>query len=95
MIAEFIIQVRSRPELIIVAIMVMVVVMLIIPLPAYLLDFLIGLNLTIALLIFLGSFYISHVLDFTTFPSILLISTIFRLALSISTSRLVLMDADA
>lgn len=95
MIEKFIIQVRSRPELIIVTIMVMVVVMLIIPLPTYLLDFLIGLNLTIALLIFLGSFYISHVLDFTTFPSILLISTIFRLAISISTSRLVLLDADA
>ncbi|MCS3431548.1 type III secretion protein V [Klebsiella sp. BIGb0407] len=69
--------------------------MLIIPLPTFLVDFLIGLNLTIALLIFLGSFYITRILDFSTFPSILLISTIFRLAISISTSRLVLADADA
>lgn len=88
-------QIRNRPELIILMIMVMVVVMLIIPLPTYLVDFLIGLNLTMALLIFLGSFYISRILDFSTFPSILLISTIFRLAISISTSRLVLTDADA
>lgn len=95
MIGKFILQIRSRPELIILTIMVMVVVMLIIPLPTYLVDFLIGLNLTMALLIFLGSFYISRVLDFSTFPSILLISTIFRLAISVSTSRLVLTDADA
>lgn len=95
MLQKFISQIRSRPELIILVIMVMVVVMLIIPLPTWLIDFLIGLNLTMALLIFLGSFYIKRILDFSTFPSILLISTIFRLAISISTSRLVLTDADA
>ncbi|NEG59859.1 EscV/YscV/HrcV family type III secretion system export apparatus protein [Pantoea agglomerans] len=95
MLGNFILQLRSRPELIILLIMVMVVVMLIIPLPTYLVDFLIGLNLVVALLIFLGSFYITRILDFSTFPSILLISTIFRLAISISTSRLVLTNADA
>lgn len=95
MLQKFISQIRTRPELIILVIMIMVVVMLIIPLPTYVVDFLIGLNLTIALLIFLGSFYITRILDFSTFPSILLISTIFRLAISISTSRLVLADADA
>ena len=95
MLQNFISQIRTKPELIILVIMIMVVVMLIIPLPTYLVDFLIGLNLTISLLIFLGSFYITRILDFSTFPSILLISTIFRLAISISTSRLVLADADA
>jgi len=95
MLQKFIFQIRTRPELIILVIMIMVVVMLIIPLPTFLVDFLIGLNLVIALLIFLGSFYITRILDFSTFPSILLISTIFRLAISISTSRLVLADADA
>lgn len=88
-------QIRTRPELIILVIMIMIVVMLIIPLPTYIVDFLIGLNLTMALLIFLGSFYINRILDYSTFPSILLISTVFRLAISISTSRLVLTDADA
>lgn len=95
MLQNFISKIRTRPELIILVIMIMVVVMLIIPLPTYLVDFLIGLNLTIALLVFLGSFYITRIIDFSTFPSILLISTIFRLAISISTSRLVLADADA
>lgn len=95
MLQNFISQIRNRPELIILVIMIMVVVMLIIPLPTFLVDFLIGLNLIIALLIFLGSFYVTRIIDFSTFPSILLISTIFRLAISISTSRLVLADADA
>lgn len=95
MLKKLIIQFRSKPELIVLLMMIMVIVMLIIPLPTYLVDFLIAVNLTMALLIFLGSFYISGVLEFSTFPSILLISTLFRLAISISTSRLVLTNADA
>lgn len=95
MLKNLIMQFRSRPELIVLLMMIMVIVMLIIPLPTYLVDFLIAVNLTMALLIFLGSFYISGVLEFSTFPSILLISTLFRLAISISTSRLVLTNADA
>ncbi|HGV6706025.1 TPA: FHIPEP family type III secretion protein, partial [Escherichia coli] len=69
--------------------------MLIIPLPTYLIDFLIGLNLTLAILVFLGSFYVDRILSFSSFPSILLITTLFRLALAISTSRLILLEADA
>ncbi|MCM4498854.1 FHIPEP family type III secretion protein, partial [Escherichia coli] len=66
-----------------------------IPLPTYLIDFLIGLNLTLAILVFLGSFYVDRILSFSSFPSILLITTLFRLALAISTSRLILLEADA
>jgi len=95
MLKKAMLQIHNRPEIIILVMMVMVVVMLIIPLPTYLVDFLIGLNLTISLLIFLSSFYVVRILDYSSFPSILLISTIFRLAISISTSRLVLTDADA
>ncbi len=76
-------------------IMVMVIAMLIIPLPTILVDLLIGLNIMISVLIFMSSFYITRVLNFQSFPSILLISTLFRLALSISTSRLILLEADA
>ncbi|HGY8251452.1 TPA: FHIPEP family type III secretion protein, partial [Escherichia coli] len=61
----------------------------------YLIDFLIGLNLTLAILVFLGSFYVDRILSFSSFPSILLITTLFRLALAISTSRLILLEADA
>lgn len=86
---------RKRPELMVLIIMIMVIAMLIIPLPTFLIDFLIGLNLMISVLIFMGSFYITRILNFRSFPSILLISTLFRLALSISTSRLILLEADA
>lgn len=85
----------ARPELIILALMVMIIAMLIIPLPTLLVDFLIGLNIVIAILVFMGSFYISRILDFSSFPALLLITTLFRLALSISTSRLILTQADA
>ena len=86
---------RSRPELLILLLMVMIIAMLVIPLPTYLVDFLIGLNIVIAMLVFMGSFYIERILHFSTFPAVLLITTLFRLALSISTSRLILLEADA
>ncbi|VVP32303.1 Invasion protein InvA [Pseudomonas fluorescens] len=88
-------SVTSRPELLILTLMVMIIAMLIIPLPTPLVDFLIGLNIVIAILIFMGSFYIERILSFSTFPALLLITTLFRLALSISTSRLILVQADA
>nr|WP_290124535.1 FHIPEP family type III secretion protein [Shigella flexneri] len=44
--------------------------MLIIPLPTYLVDFLIGLNIVLAILVFMGSFYIERILSFSTFPSV-------------------------
>lgn len=95
MVYKFLSAIRHRPELIVLAVMVLVIMMLIIPLPTYIVDFLIGLNITISLLIFMSSFYITRILNFMTFPALLLITTLFRLALSISTSRLILLDADA
>ncbi|EGQ7459890.1 EscV/YscV/HrcV family type III secretion system export apparatus protein (plasmid) [Escherichia coli] len=95
MIQTFLKNVSTKPELIILVLMVMIIAMLIIPLPTYLVDFLIGLNIVLAILVFMGSFYIDRILSFSTFPSVLLITTLFRLALSISTSRLILVDADA
>ncbi|MBH3427324.1 EscV/YscV/HrcV family type III secretion system export apparatus protein [Pseudomonas alkylphenolica] len=85
----------ARPELLILALMVMIIAMLIIPLPTMLVDFLIGLNIVLSLLIFMGSFYIERILSYSTFPALLLLTTLFRLALSISTSRLILTQADA
>ncbi|MEJ0004477.1 MAG: EscV/YscV/HrcV family type III secretion system export apparatus protein [Pararobbsia sp.] len=85
----------ERQELAIVALIVLVVAMLIVPLPTVLVDFLIACNIVLALLIFLGTFYVGKVLEFSSFPAILLISTLFRLALSISTTRLILLQGDA
>lgn len=85
----------ARPELALVALMATIIAMLIIPLPTLLVDGLIGLNMAIAVVIFLSSFYIERIIGFSTFPSVLLFTTILRLALSVSTSRLILVDADA
>lgn len=92
---KFLRNIHSRPELLILSLVIMIIAMLIIPLPTYLVDFLIGLNIVIAILVFMGAFYIDRILSFSTFPGVLLITTLFRLALTISTSRLILSEADA
>jgi flagellar biosynthesis protein FlhA len=77
------------------AAIVCVVVMMVVPLPAVLLDMLLVLNLAGAVLILLSSMYVQRALDFSIFPSLLLIATMFRLALNVSSTRLVLLDGFA
>jgi flagellar biosynthesis protein FlhA len=72
-----------------------IIVMMVVPLPAFLLDLLIALNITAALLILLVSMFVQRPLDFSVFPALLLVATLFRLALNISATRLVLRDGDA
>jgi flagellar biosynthesis protein FlhA len=74
---------------------VAIVLMLVVPLPAAVLDLLLGLNITASLLILLVSMQIKRPLDFAVFPSLLLIATLFRLALNVSSTRLVLTDGYA
>jgi flagellar biosynthesis protein FlhA len=74
---------------------VMIVVMLVIPLPAVLLDLLIAANITGALLILLTAMFVVRPLDFSAFPAVLLVMTLFRLALNVSATRLVLVDGYA
>jgi flagellar biosynthesis protein FlhA len=68
---------------------------LFIPVPPAMLDFLILANFAFALLILLLTFYVSKPIDFSTFPSLLLVATLFRLSLNVSATRLILSDADA
>ncbi len=72
-----------------------VVAMLIIPLPTFMLDFLMAINITIGLLVLMIVMFIHRSFDFSIFPSLLLITTIFRLALNISSTRLILMQGSA
>nr|WP_205861511.1 flagellar biosynthesis protein FlhA [Planosporangium flavigriseum] len=74
---------------------VLIIIMMVVPLPTMLIDLLIALNITGALLIVLVSMYVRRPLDFSAFPSLLLIMTLFRLALNISATRLVLLDGFA
>ncbi len=73
----------------------LVVVMFIIPLPTFILDLLLTLNISLGLTILLVSMYLVNPLELSVFPSLLLIATLFRLALNVSTTRLILGQADA
>ena len=72
-----------------------VVGMMIIPLPTPILDLLIVLNISISVSMLMISIYISHALKLTSYPTIILITTLFRLALNVSSTRLILLNADA
>ncbi|MEI4270726.1 flagellar biosynthesis protein FlhA [Klenkia sp. LSe6-5] len=74
---------------------VAIVLMLVVPMPAMLLDLLIGLNIAVSLLILLVAMSIKRPLDFAVFPSAILIATLLRLALNVSSTRLVLSDGYA
>ena len=74
-----------------VAIAIVAIVMLIVvPVPTFLLDILLTLNISLSLVIFLLSMYIKEPLQFSIFPTMLLITTLFRLSLNFSTTRLIL-----
>ena len=72
-----------------------IVAMLVIPLPHWLLSFLIIVNITIALLILMTAMNMKEALEFSVFPPLLLIVTLFRLGLNVSTTRAILSEGDA
>jgi len=74
---------------------VALVVMLVLPLPKVLLDLLLATNLATSLVVLLTALMVKRPLDLSVFPALLLIATLFRLALNISSTRLILLDADA
>jgi flagellar biosynthesis protein FlhA len=74
---------------------VMVVTMLVVPLPSALLDLLITLNISAALTIVVATMYLGKALDFASFPSLLLLTTMFRLAINVSVTRLILTTGNA
>ena len=71
------------------------IVFLFIPIPSWLLDILIALNISIALIILFTSLYAKDVLDMQSFPTMLLFTTIFRISLNVSSTRLILTKGDA
>jgi flagellar biosynthesis protein FlhA len=74
---------------------VLVVTMLVVPLPSELLSLLITLNIAGALTIVCATMYLGKALDFAAFPSLLLLTTMFRLAINVSVTRLILTSGDA
>jgi type III secretion protein V len=84
-----------RQDLMLVVLLVTTILMMILPLPTVLIDALIAANLALTVVLLMVGIYLRDPLDFSTLPAVILISTVFRLALSISTTRLILIQADA
>ena len=85
----------DKAELLMVGFAIGILLVLFTPIPASLLDVLLIINFSWALMMLLLTFYIDKPLGFSTFPSLLLITTLFRLSLNISATRLILSDASA
>lgn len=82
---------RNNMEIIISISVVALVIMMIVPLPGWMLDFLLIINIAVAIIVLLLSMYTREPLDFAVFPSMLLVLTLFRLALNVSSTRLILL----
>ena len=87
--------IQQYSDVIIAAAIITIVLMMIIPLPTMLLDLLLCLNVTLALTIVLVTIYNVEALDLSVFPSLLLLTTLFRLALNVSSTRLILLEGYA
>ena len=84
-----------RPaDLMLIVAVVAIVALLILPLPTIMIDMLVATNIAIGLLLLLSTLHVTKPLDFSTFPTVLLLSTLFRLSLSIATTRMILTTAE-
>ncbi|MDY0832541.1 type III secretion system export apparatus subunit SctV [Pseudomonas sp. SED1] len=88
-------KVAQRAEVLGAVVIMAIVFIFIVPLPTWLVDILIALNICISCLLIVLALYLPGPLAFSSFPSILLLTTMFRLALSIATTRLILLEQDA
>jgi type III secretion protein V len=86
---------RKYADAALAALVVLIVGMMIVPLPTPLLDVLLASNISVAVLLLLVALYIKSGLSLASFPTILLVTTLYRLALNVSSTRLILLQADA
>ena len=82
-------------DIIVPILLVLIIMSIIVPMPLFLVDFALAINISLALLILLIAMFLKEPLEFSVFPSILLITTLFRLALNITTTRYILSDGQA
>lgn len=86
---------KGRQDLALVGMLMMIVLVMIIPLPTVLIDAMIVLNIALTIMILMVAVYLKRPDDFSVFPAVILIATTFRLAVSVSTTRMILSQADA
>ncbi|MHA3904761.1 type III secretion system export apparatus subunit SctV [Castellaniella sp. WN] len=85
----------SRNDIVLAVLIVSIIFMMILPLPTSLVDVLIGTNMTLSAILLMVAMYLPSPLAFSSFPSVLLVTTLFRLGISIATTRLILLQGDA
>ena len=88
-------SIKKNLDIVVAFAVIGIVLMIIIPLPTALLDIMLALNITLSIVIILITMFTTNVLQFSVFPTLLLVTTLFRLALNISSTRLILTEADA
>ena len=85
----------NRNDIVLAVMIVAIIFMMILPLPTLLVDVLIGVNITLSAVLLMVAMYLPTPLAFSSFPSVLLVTTLFRLGISIATTRLILLQGDA
>jgi len=95
LILEKFVKLLKNNDIILAIAMITIVLMMVIPIPQQLLDMLLTFNISLSVLILLVCLYTKEPLEYSSFPTILLIATLFRLALNITSTRLILLEADA
>lgn len=95
LVSGFLRYLAARQDLLLIVLLILVVFMFILPLPTWLIDLLIGVNLAFVVLVLIVTVYLPKPTQFSTLPAVLLFATLFRLAISISTTRMILLQADA
>ncbi len=92
---KIILRATSRNDIVLAVLLVAIIFMMILPLPTWLVDVLIGVNMTASAMLLMVAMYLPTPLAFSSFPSVLLVTTLFRLGISIATTRLILLQGDA
>lgn len=94
-IQRFLLVVVKRNDLVLATLIVCIIFMMILPLPTWLIDALIAANMCLSAILLMVAMYLPNPLAFSSFPSVLLVTTLFRLAIGIATTRLILLNGDA
>jgi type III secretion protein V len=85
----------KRSDIVLAVMLVAIIFMMILPLPTLVVDVLIAINMTLSAVLLMVAMYLPSPLAFSSFPSVLLVTTLFRLGISIATTRLILLQGDA
>lgn len=86
---------KHSPDVVLGALLLLIIALLIVPIPTALLDVLIAGNIALAVVMLLVAMAVPHGLGFAAMPTVLLVTTLYRLALNVSSTRLILLQADA